>query len=447
MDLSVKRGTGAAIWQGHQTGNQLVQLEAGMTPLEVLATLQPGTDPAEERRMLARVLTLLLGLPLQPESSMGDVMTALEPICPHILWTKPEAVVGDGVPAGFRERRLMAVREGVMVEVWLRQDRLYAVKVTDLELMILNEDLPGAGEAKRGLAISENLASLIIDPVPFALKWCFYMEPGCLEWSRGIGTPNTAPEPKPAKEAEEGAIGLPAEPAGRDVPDFASQDTAHEALREHRNFGRRHGSLRELLEQAADGDLLRECAALCDGPEAGENAYPRSPDFARVTAVLHSLYDHMMRARGLESWLTSSLEEAPDALVSLGLTGAVEMEQFLTAFVTRASETGCDIESEESWEEYFAGHPCTAEGKEALRLTPAIVPLFRTWALNSPDVPVGKTYGERRSGVAAVSLTRNTLLSGFEGVLQKAAGGRLGKATRGLWKMAARLMPGSERKD
>ena len=447
VNVSAKRASGVAFWQGHETGNQLVQLEAGITQAEALTKLRksrksaPAPDPAEESRMLARVLTLLLGLPLQPGSSFGDVVAALEPLCPQLLWSKTVPVETKGAPAGSHHRTLMALRDGLMIEVCLRQDRLYAVRMTDLELMILNEDLTDVGKARRAGVLQENLTRLASDPVPFALKWGYVIEPESVEWNRGMDLPSAAPQPM--VDAEEYGIDLPEGLAGPDVVDLELRDAAtgtDSADPRHRHAGldRRHGSFRDLLENAADADLLRECTSRSDGPEAGENAYPRLPGLARAAAVLSSFNDAILNGGGLEAWFVASLGEVPDALAALRMTGSVEMEQFLFAFATRASEEGCDIESEASWQEFFALDARTADEEEALRLAPAIVPLFRAWALASPEVTAAAELSPAGRLTSLVSTTKNAFRNGLEGLLQKAARGAFGKTAQGLIKRATR---------
>jgi hypothetical protein len=451
VDLTGKRGTGAVYRQGHRTGTQLVQLEAGVTMPEVASKLKnlrgaASLDPAEESRMLARVLTLLLGLPLQPGSPLGDVIAAIEPLSPRILWTKSQPVEGDGVPDGTRDRRLMALRDGLMVEAFLRQDRLYAIAITDLELMILNDVMPDVGKARKADVLQENLAGLASDPVPFALKWSVPTEPDCVEWSRGIEIPVAAPQPQAEVEAEteEYESVLPQGLAGPGVVDLELEENAEaveatDMRHRHEELARRYGSLRGLLEQAPDAELLLACATRCSGPESSKNAYPRLPGLGRAASVLHVLYDDIVNCGGLEGWFVTSLDEVPDALSALHMTGTVELEQFLIAFASRAGEEGCDIESEESWEEYFARDSREADEAEALRLAPAIIPCFRAWALASPEVTADAHPLSRGKPAASVTLTRGGFVGALEGMLQKASRGMLGRAAQGLLKRAGRL--------
>jgi hypothetical protein len=123
------------------------------------------------------------------------------------------------------------------------------------------------------------------------------------------------------------------------------------------------------------------------------------------------------------------------------MTGSVEMEQFLFAFATRASEEGCDIESEASWQEFFALDARTADEEEALRLAPAIVPLFRAWALASPEVNSSAGLSPAGRMASLVSTTKNAFRNGLESMLQKAGRGVFGKTAQGWIKRATRPKP------
>src|SRR5213075_1389295 len=102
-----RAGTGATYRQGRRTGSHLVQLESGITRPEILLSLRSNPtfelsrkvlsdmgelvssyDPAEESRMLAWVLKLV-GLPLDPESMIGEVALVLDVFFPRLMWTKP----------------------------------------------------------------------------------------------------------------------------------------------------------------------------------------------------------------------------------------------------------------------------------------------------------------------------------------------------------------------
>src|SRR4029078_2420391 len=107
-------------------------------------------------------------LPLEPGTPIGEVAAVVDVFFPRLMWTRRLPANGEGVPRGAHDRRLMGVTDdGLMLEAGFRQDRLDGITLTDLELTILNDDLPGIGKARKALVLQEKVAALKADPLPF----------------------------------------------------------------------------------------------------------------------------------------------------------------------------------------------------------------------------------------------------------------------------------------
>ncbi|HWB06008.1 MAG TPA: hypothetical protein VG796_23500 [Verrucomicrobiales bacterium] len=145
-------------------------------------------DPAKETRMLGRVLSLLK-LPLQPWAAFGETIEVFERLCPRLMWGLTPRGEGKPNAPGLWNRTLLALRNGLYIEVRFWQDRLDDIIVLDVDLWFLNTDVTAWEEAWEAAARENKLADFYASLLPIFMDNSVSAKPSTIEWSRGFGPP------------------------------------------------------------------------------------------------------------------------------------------------------------------------------------------------------------------------------------------------------------------